>query len=287
MRAPEPVELRARSGDVVLAGSLWTPGHAVATLLMHPGSGPSSRDNDVYFPEIRSLLIEAGIAVASFDKRGVGGSTGRWQDAGIVEQAGDLVAAVETVRSAGATGPVGIFGHSQGGWVVAEAAARGAPVDFVVSNSGPGVTPAMQDRFSIANAARRDGRSVEDTVAAYDALVEALRSGAPRPAGDAASFVAGDDLEWALARRIVDHDPRAALGRITVPLLALFGADDEIVPIDESVAVFEREVRPDLLTVAVLPGGDHRIQGGDPKRLVDGYSSTLVSFIRRCAARPA
>ena len=59
---------------------------------MHPGSGPSDRDNDVFFPPIREHLLDAGVAVCSFDKRGVGGSTGRWEEAGIVEQADDLLA---------------------------------------------------------------------------------------------------------------------------------------------------------------------------------------------------
>ena len=83
-------ELTVVNGDVSLAGSLWLPpAEPVATLLMHPGSGPSDRDNDVFFPPIREYLLEAGIAVSSFDKRGVGGSTGRWEEAAIGEQASD------------------------------------------------------------------------------------------------------------------------------------------------------------------------------------------------------
>ena len=89
--------LTVRSGDVELAGSLWQPaGDVAATLLMHPGSGPSTRDNDVDVPPIRQHLGAAGIAVASFDKRGVGGSSGHWTEAGIVEQAADATAALST-----------------------------------------------------------------------------------------------------------------------------------------------------------------------------------------------
>jgi uncharacterized protein len=95
-----PRELTVRNGEVTLAGSLWLPeSRPVATVLMHPGSGPSNRDNDVYFPPIRAHLLERGCAVCSFDKRGVGESTGRWLEAGIVEQAEDLRAGVEAPRS--------------------------------------------------------------------------------------------------------------------------------------------------------------------------------------------
>jgi pimeloyl-ACP methyl ester carboxylesterase len=291
---PAARALQARSGPVTLAGSLWEPdGDPVATVLMHPGSGPSDRDNDVYFPQIRALLLDAGIAAASFDKRGVGGSTGDWREAAIVEQAADAAVALDALRAAGAPEPIGMFGHSQGGWVVLEAAARGAPTAFVVTNGGPGVSPAVQDRFAVANAGRRAGRSPEGMdrlLARFDLMVALLRDGVS--AADAASRLGPpdgpelgpdgtiDDVEWELQRRLVDHDPRPALRRLTVPVLALFGADDEITPVAVSVKAFRAEVRPDLLTVAVLPGGDHRVQAGEPRRLVEGYRAALVGFVR-------
>jgi pimeloyl-ACP methyl ester carboxylesterase len=43
--------------------------------------------------------------------------------------------------------PVGLFGHSQGGWVLVEAAGRSPEAAFVVTSSGPGVTPAEQERY--------------------------------------------------------------------------------------------------------------------------------------------
>ena len=146
-------DVTVTSGDVELAGSWWEPAAPMATVLMHPGSGPSDRNNDTYFPPIRDHLLAAGIAVASFDKRGVGGSTGRWQDAGIAEQAGDAAAAISHLAAHGATSPIGLFGHSQGGWVVLEAARRTAHAAFVITNSGPGVAPAVQDRFALERAA--------------------------------------------------------------------------------------------------------------------------------------
>ena len=101
MAAQSSREIQADSAGVRLAGSVWMPaGGAAAGLLMHPGSGPSDRDNDVFFPPIRERLLAAGIAVCSFDKRGVGGSSGRWQEAGIAAQADDLVAALAAFRAA-------------------------------------------------------------------------------------------------------------------------------------------------------------------------------------------
>ena len=276
---PSARPLEARSGPVTLAGTLWEPdGDAVATVLMHPGSGPSIRDNDVYFPQIRAVCW----APASLPRRSTSAAwaarppTGGRR--GSSRKPRDAAAALDALRAAGAPEPIGMFGHSQGGWVVLEAAARGAPAAFVVTNGGPGVPPAVQDRFALANSGRRPGRSpegVERLLARYDLMVELLRGGVS--AADAAirlgppdgheldPYGTADDAEWELQRRLVDHDPLPALRRLAVPVLALFGADDEITPVAVSVEAFRAEVRPDLLTVAVLPGGDHRAQAGEPR----------------------
>jgi pimeloyl-ACP methyl ester carboxylesterase len=77
----------------------------------------------------------------------------------------------------------------------------------------------------------------------------------------------------------MDYDPRAALERIRIPTLAVFGGDDPITPVEDSVAVFREAVAPGLLHVEVFAGAGHRLEVGDPPRLADGYLETLASFI--------
>jgi pimeloyl-ACP methyl ester carboxylesterase len=290
-------DLTVESGDVSLAGSLWLPeGPPSATVYMHPGSGPSDRDNDVFFPPIREHLLASGFAVSSFDKRGVGGSTGRWQEAAIVEQADDALAAVSLLIAELDT-PVGMFGHSQGGWVVVEAAGRRTPVAFVIPSSGPGVSPAEQERHSALTYLVGKGipaAKVGDAMGDFEAVVAMLRARVPfeearlriQKAGLGTvyeeldlPFVPEDEAEWNLAAAMIDYDPRPALERIAVPVLALFGGGDTIVPVEESLAVYREAVRPNLLTVEVFPGADHRLQAGEPPRMADGYLETLSSFI--------
>jgi pimeloyl-ACP methyl ester carboxylesterase len=89
-----------------------------------------------------------------------------------------------------------------------------------------------------------------------------------------------DDEElWSFLLRVFDYDPRPALERIRVPLLAVFGADDALVPVEASVSVYREAVQPRLLTIAVLPGADHRIHSREPPRLADGYLEMLADFV--------
>ena len=295
-------DLAAKNGDVTLAGTLWLPAVAPkAAVLMHPGSGPSDRDNDVFYPPIREHLLGAGIAVASFDKRGVGGSGGRWEDAGIVEQADDALAGVAAFAKEVAV-PIGLFGHSQGGWVVVEAAGRSADVAFVVSSSGPGVTPAEQERYSAVRYLQSKGLPsdrFDSAMRDFDLLVGLMREGVAfddarrRIEADKLAsaydeldlpFVPEDEAVWDFACTIIEYDPRPALERIRVPILALFGGADTIVPVEESVVVYRDAVRTELLTVELFPGANHRIQVGDPPLMADGYLEALSSFIEKAVA---
>ena len=296
-------ELTVERDGATLAGSLWVPeGEPLATVVMHPGSGPSDRTNNGYLVPTRDHLLSVGIAVGAFDKRGVGESTGRWQDAGIVEQAGDARAAVDAVfAQVGPDVPIGLYGHSQGGWVVLEASRGETRVAFVATSAGPAVSPAAQERHAARSAIARAGCSDGDRAALleyFDLFLTLLRDGTsyadarailgplanalPVPV-DSVLYTPADAAEWAFAAAVIDYDPTPALREMRVPLLALFGELDWRVPVDRSVELYRELVPPGLLTVAVLGGGDHRLQEGDPPEMVAGALETLSSFVASVA----
>ena len=291
-------EVTATNCAIELAGSIWTPDarEPAALILMYPGSGPSDRDNDVFFPPIREALLGAGAAVASFDKRGVGGSGGDWLEAGIREQADDLGAFLAVARAAVPGVPVGLYGHSQGGWVVLEAAAETA-ADFVITSSGPSVTPRVQEEYSARDSLARlnlDEAEAAAIMASYGALFDKAGEDYDSVAGwmaeperaahfdalrSVGAFVPDGPALWSFAGLIIDYDPAAALAALDVPLLAVLGAADNVVPVEASVEGYRRTVQPELLTLRVLDRGDHRLQYPDSEELVPDYLPTLVEFV--------
>jgi hypothetical protein len=287
------LEIEADSGGIRLAGTIWHPeGEAVAGVLMHPGSGPSDRNNDVFFQPIREHLLGAGIAVCSFDKRGVGGSAGSWLEAGIEAQADDLLAGLAAFRAESSPGlPIGLFGHSQGAWVIVEAASRSVPVACVMPSSGGAVLPAKQERYSLTS--KLTAEQTPAALATYDAVIEVMRgrptlaeglkeldaAGAPYRELPGLEFAFDNEAVWNLFADICEYDPAPALSRITAPVLGLFGAADKVTPPEESVEALRAAVRPDLLEVEVFPEGDHRLHHGDPPRFVDGYLDRISSCV--------
>ncbi|MGV9283499.1 alpha/beta hydrolase family protein [Streptomyces sp. NPDC003730] len=295
-------------GPVRLAGALALPrrgGAGCAGVVLVGGSGPTDRDNDTFFPPLRRHLTDAGIAVLSYDKRGVGGSSGDWRAATLTDLAADATAAVDFLRSRPGVRPeaVGLFGHSEGGWVALRASTARDDMPWVVTNSCPGVSPAVQERHALAHHLREtsaDSRSETGrTLDLYDRLVEAGRrdadfataarlvDAAGRPPGLAHYWADVDERLWGFLKRKQDHDPTGDLRGLRCPHLAFFGGGDQLVPVADSVHAFGAAAcdparpRRATLTVEVLPGADHRLRLAGATEPPPAYFDTLTRWLRR------
>lgn len=302
---PLATDVRIPFGEITLAATLHTPdgpGPHPATVMI-AGSGPDDRDSGGFFPPIRDGILDAGVAVLSWDKPGVGSSTGEWMAQSFADRADEAVAALAWLRTHEGidAGRVGAWGHSQGGWVTQMIAAQDPELAFAVMNSGPGVNVLTQDLYGVEHVLRQRGASDTDVARAIDymhAIHAAAQAALPHrtfatevmePARGTAGFAyfgeIGPELWGFLVRNLGDpFDPAAALERITCPVLALFGERDPLVPVDESVRVYRealaRAGNPDV-TIRVFAGADHVISIGDPPGLAAGYRELLGEWLRR------
>ncbi len=291
------------SGDVVLAGWLASPARdkALAGVVLVGGSGPADRDNGTYFPPIREHLADAGIAVLSYDKRGVGSSSGDWLDSNLDDLAADATAALGFLRAQPGVqaAPAGLLGHSEGGWVALRAAAGRDDVPWVITSGCPGMTPAAQERHTLAGALHRAGEQDPDRMLAlFDRLVEAGRRdgdfaeaarivSSARPSQAFLDYWSDMDQRlWEFLKRTQDYDPVPDALRLRCPHLAVFGGADELVSVADSTRLFSaaachpgRDHRA-ALTVEVFPGASHRIQAGADAGLAPGYLTTLAQWIK-------
>ncbi|WP_158520021.1 alpha/beta hydrolase family protein [Streptomyces ambofaciens] len=269
------------------------------------GSGPTDRDNDSFFPPLRRHLLDAGFAVLSYDKRGVGGSSGDWRSATLTDLAADANTAVRFLRSQPEVRPeaVGLFGHSEGGWVVLSAATARDDMPWVVTNSCPGVSPAVQERYALSHHLRKrqalDRSDIAHTLDLYDRLIEAGRhdadfatamrlvDAAGRPPGLASHWADLDERLWEFLKRKQDHDPTEDLLTLRCPHLAFFGGADQLVPVADSLRVLGACVchgaraHSATLTVEVLPGADHRLRLPNAAEPPPTYFGTLTHWLHR------
>ncbi|ENU8171043.1 alpha/beta hydrolase family protein [Salmonella enterica] len=119
----------------VLVGTLILPSGKVSppfVLLVH-GDGPQDRWSEGGYIPLVKFLVSQGIAVFSWDKLGVGNSTGNWLAQTMSDRAEEAVLALKKLREQPALKKSrgGYLGFSQAGWVVPQASQL-TTTEFVV-----------------------------------------------------------------------------------------------------------------------------------------------------------
>ena len=144
------------NASVTLSGSLYLPAGAgphPAIVTVH-GSGRQTRGSH---KSIADYFVMRGIAVLSYDKRGVGHSEGTYTGIGpqnsetaFGDLSGDALAGVAflTDHQSINAEQIGLLGVSQAGWIIPLAAAKSRDVAFIVLFSGPTVTVGEEIYYS-------------------------------------------------------------------------------------------------------------------------------------------
>ncbi|MFT5394109.1 MAG: dipeptidyl aminopeptidase/acylaminoacyl peptidase [Gammaproteobacteria bacterium] len=143
-----------QSGDDTLSGVLARP---IATerfggvVFVH-GDGPVTADHDGGYRPIWAALARAGYASLSWDKPGVGGSSGNWLSQSMADRADEVGHAIDAiVRDARVDKQrVALFGASQAGWVLPLVAMQHTPEFFLALS--PSVNWLRQSRFQTERA---------------------------------------------------------------------------------------------------------------------------------------
>ena len=301
-------EVRIRSGDVTLAGSLVLPrgpGPHPAVVMV-PGSGPLTRRTPRYWGD---FLAHHGVAVLVTDKRGTGGSEGSWNGLGHADWARDVEAELDFLH----TQPeidgsrLGLTGSSEAGFVVPVVAARRSDVSFIVCR----VCSALPHPEAVLDMQRnfltRDGMADSNVAKALELLDRAMRYALERTGYDSLkAFAAQGDGEpwravftpreipardagyWDGYRNLMAVDPREYYDRLTIPVLAILGERDDRVLVDKHRAVFDSLARAGRdITVWVIPNASHGLTLSQPGVGQVGYPPGLHDRIARWVSERA
>lgn len=251
-------ELDIRSGEIRIAGTLVMPqGQPRAAIVLVPWAGKVERA----LPLARQFA-DRGIAVYTYDKRGVGRSEGEYGvgtqreqlEAGGADAAAALTAVATEPALKGT--PLGFFGISQAGWVTPYAATKSRPA-FMALWSGPVCTLREELHFS--------------AVAEHDPTYLATHS-------------AEQIREYmkTMPPNADDFDPRPYLTQIAVPGLWIFGGQDNSIPVELSVqrlsGLIEKNGRSNF-EYKYYPEQGHSLTDDDR----DGFTYAVEWIVRQAA----
>ncbi|MFC2032129.1 alpha/beta hydrolase family protein [Chloroflexota bacterium] len=153
---PETGRVTFHIGEVKLAGNLFIPageGPFPAIVIVHGAGKYTSQD----YKYLSFFFVNHGFATLTYDKRGVGESSGSYKRVGVEsgeevlgDLAGDALAGVGFLKSNKQIDPnkIGFFGISQAGWIAPLAASKSSDVAFIVLYSGPVCTVGQELYYS-------------------------------------------------------------------------------------------------------------------------------------------
>lgn len=234
------------------------PGPHPAVVLV-PGAGPATRDRLLGLAE---ALARSGIVALTYDKRTAGYT---FTDRDYGQLADDARTLAGGLRERVDVDParVGLWGISEGGWVVPLAAARDPDIAFAILVSAPTMSPGAQLSWAVDDGLRRAGAP----------------PGARRFAARALALG---------GTNYVHYDPVPALREVDQPVLALYGTEDRAVPPVQSAQILVDTLAGSgnrALTIRFFAGADHGLRvGGD---LAPGYLETMVTWIGGLPGTPA
>jgi alpha-beta hydrolase superfamily lysophospholipase len=291
--AAQPVTFA--NGEVHLAGTVYAPraGGKHPAVVLVQGSGAEGRWATAY---IADALARHGVIALSYDKRGVGASSGDWRTATFDDLAADARAAVHLLAQRADVDPsrLGVYGHSQGGFIAPLIAENDPEVKWIGDADGSVGPQYHQDLFRVntALAKRYSGQTLADAEKLYAEFVDTARNATPHARLRTDMAEAGDpdwldDLAipdddswiWPWYAKTGIYDNSRAWGTVHVPVLILFGANDEITPPRESIAgtvLILKEHGEENVTVRIFPGADHTLRLAPTDR--DGWPHNAPGF---------
>ncbi|MFT5234289.1 MAG: pimeloyl-ACP methyl ester carboxylesterase [Candidatus Krumholzibacteriia bacterium] len=306
------VELEVSVADTKLAGTLHQPTGLTSypVVVFTHGSEPGERGSRGYL-RWADVFIAQGIGVLIFDKRGCGDSEGQYIEApDLAIPAADLSAWVDLLVTRAEVTEVGVLGWSQGGWVGPLAASQNQNVSFVVSLSGPGVSPLQQNIYDKTNQFAATGASTEH-IKLFEEAIRQVWTYMVTGDNILAAQQAWDkvaDSSWFLdalnGPPMMDRDqllqhprmphyvqhssfqPVPIYEKMEVPMLAIFGGSDTIVPVAASIAAMRGGFRaqPDLLTIQIVPKAGHGLNVPGHK-LAPSVQHHVVSWTKEIVSR--
>jgi len=274
--------------------------------VVHPASG--GEQTDPFYDHLKSALPNLGIAVLVFDRRGAGGSQGRFETADFDDLAEDVVSVVEYLESRNdiISSKIGLHGTSQGAWIAPIAAAKKPEIACVVAVSASGVTPAEQMDYGVAFHLERNGydQLVIDKAIELRTLVNEYFRGHVFREQVALELSRYEDQPWFEmgylfpSRKLpvdvtqskwhyeMDYEPLSIWKKVSQPTLFLFAETDEWVPVETSMKNYKNATaNMNDVTIHRIGGTNHLMSISQDENILDISGEYLDILLGWLASR--
>ena len=314
------IETEFKNGNITFSANIYKPegnGPFPAVVMVH-GSKNHTKD---YYTEYSEYFADNGIVTLNYDNRGHGKSEGNLWTSTFNDLASDLNAAVEYLQTLDYVNKekVGFWDDSHGGWIVLIADSLYNNIDFIISKSGPAVTPLKTVEFDVNRnfLVKQDVPEIEKekVLNLYPKIFEYVTRNRneklwtdikneldyfePTPyfKNDFDEYYkellmppnempSVNKVQIAPSGRDYDFDPRPYLENIKTRMILIYGKADKLIPVDDCIPIIKDIDNPNIEMI-VYENADHgiRIQQNPDflfgTKFPDGYFEKLIDFIKK------
>jgi uncharacterized protein len=227
------------SAGCTLAGTYAEAAQPVAAALLIQGSGKTDRDSDVHLPlhqilrggitrQVSAALVAARVSTFRFDKRGVGASGGDYLTTGMARRLADVQAPLGWLAARAGGLPLLAIEHSEGTYYAERLAADGevAGAALLSGSARPGAEVTTWQAEQLAAKLPGSARFVLRLMRTDAAALQRKNMDKILASNKDVVRLQGTRVGARWVRDFVAWDPKVALSRIAVPVLAITGGHD-------------------------------------------------------------
>lgn len=254
-RQSEPFNFFA-VGDSI-TGTLWLPSNTThAAIVFVHGDGPQDRLAWGGNPPLFNTLLDHGIAVAAWDKPGVGDSGGDWLSNSMAERAEIVQAALLQLKERFPDISVGALGVSQAGWVLPKLDNETA--DFIVL-IGAAVSWQEQGKYYARIRLGAQGLSEAEIEKEIERIALMDKEIFSKPMAPKDGLNGMSSGRWGFVRRNLNSDSSPELAQLSTPLFAVWGEDDLNTDAATEAANYTALLNPvdDQTQILIYPNATH------------------------------
>lgn len=271
--------------SIRLVGTLNRPLEATKSpliILVH-GSGNDSRENE-YYQLLVKEFCNIGYSVFIYDKRGCNASTGNWLTVPFYYLKDDVLTIVKEFDKDTTITKIGLWGGSEGSNVAVWAASESSDIDFVIAQSFTAMTFAEQNKFvkqtRMRNYPNTSEQKIKELLDLQDLLYEYVRTGNNYDKyisafnnlrnepwfSDVLNQPVTENSQWSRwYKSKLDIQSSTFLNRIHIPVLFVWGQNDELIDVNRSMSILKMTTESDNITYKVFENADHSLYSGGRK----------------------
>ncbi|HCM90229.1 MULTISPECIES: alpha/beta hydrolase [Vagococcus] len=249
-----------------LSSVIVTPkkGEVKGVIFFVHGDGPQNATQDGGYYPIMERFAKQGFASVSWDKQGVGQSSGNWLDQSMQDRANEVSDVIDWTKKnrPELSAKIGLWGASQAGWVIPKVDKMREDIQFSILLA-PGVNWLSQSTYFTENQAKNNGKNEKEIQTEIDGfqkdsdlILEKENYEIYLKAGGTSKMT---EDRYQFVKRSMTLDATNDLKKMNSNVHLILGEKDKNVNSKDTEKAYRKNVNPDNLTVKMIKNAEHRM----------------------------